>query len=253
MTYFIAGANRGIGLALVQHIAEQGSKVFATTRDIDSDASTDLNQYAASHPNVKVIPLEVTDEQSIAAALKLVESEIDHLDVLIVNAGIVGSLVGLDQATRLDLDPVLDVNVFAPLNIFRAFTPLLKASKQKAIFMAVSSAIGSSTVPFQHNSLPYALAKNALNHLMATINFQNDFVTAFPTHPGMVETRMSKSYAEEQGFSLQQASEMFGVTVETPITSAIGLVNLIDRARQDPEKYGGKFWSYDNAETALAY
>lgn len=253
MTYFIAGANRGIGLAIVKHLAERDVIVFATTRVIGSDASRELDQYAATHKNVIVVPLEVTDEKSIAKAVEVVGTKIDHLDVLVVNAGIAGELVGLDTATRLDLDPVLDANVFAPLNIFRAFTPLLKAAKQKAIFMAVGSAIGSSTNQFHHNSLPYALSKNALNHLMATINFQRDFVTAFATHPGMVETRMSQKYASDQGFSLEQASELFGLTVETPATSATGLVELIDAAGKDSEKYGGKFWSYDNTETVLAF
>lgn len=252
MTYFIAGANRGIGLALVKHIAARDAVVFATTRVIESEASRDLNEYAAVHSNVRVIALEVTNRDNIAEAVKLVEAVTDHLDVLIINAGMMGPLVGSDKATRFDLDPVLDANVFAPLDLFRAFTPLLKASEH-AICMAVGSAVGSSTVQFKHNSLPYALSKNALNHLMATINFQNDFVTAFPVHPGLVETRMSQNWAGDQGFSLAQASELFGLTVETPAGSATGLIKLTDAAREDGDKYGGKFWSYDNTETPLAY
>ena len=80
----VTGATKGIGLEVVQQLAKRGWQVFLTGR------SPDAVKQIAIPLGASVIPvtLDVTDEDSIAAAVKGVSQKVDHLDVLINNAGI---------------------------------------------------------------------------------------------------------------------------------------------------------------------
>jgi NAD(P)-dependent dehydrogenase (short-subunit alcohol dehydrogenase family) len=84
----ITGAGRGIGLVLARLYAEQGEAlVFAGCRSPSS--ATGLQALARQYPqSVRVVPLEVTDRESISAARKAVGDQADGLDILINNAGV---------------------------------------------------------------------------------------------------------------------------------------------------------------------
>jgi NAD(P)-dependent dehydrogenase (short-subunit alcohol dehydrogenase family) len=85
-TYIVTGANRGIGLEFVKQLSARGDTVFATARN--PEAAKDLQALAAER-NVFIIPLEVTDSESIKAAAKEIDAKAPQgVDVLINNAGI---------------------------------------------------------------------------------------------------------------------------------------------------------------------
>src|SRR5689334_14702700 len=108
----ITGANRGIGLALVEEALKRGAKkVYAGTRA------------AMKHPDNRVVPLvlDVTNLHQIASAA----TRIEELDVLINNAGI----ALYDDLSDSDmLDKHLSVNLFGLYHVSRAFLPTLKKS-----------------------------------------------------------------------------------------------------------------------------
>jgi NAD(P)-dependent dehydrogenase (short-subunit alcohol dehydrogenase family) len=85
-TYIVTGANRGIGLEFVKQLSARGDTVFATARN--PEAAKALQALAADR-NVFIIPLEVTDVESIKAAAKEIDAKAPQgVDVLINNAGI---------------------------------------------------------------------------------------------------------------------------------------------------------------------
>jgi NAD(P)-dependent dehydrogenase (short-subunit alcohol dehydrogenase family) len=112
-TVLITGANRGIGLALVQEALRRGAKrVYAGTR----------GALAIADERVTPLKLDVTSAEQIQRAVK----EVDTLDVLINNAGI----APYDDLSRLDaIEQSLAVNFFGTYNVTRAFLPLLQRSK----------------------------------------------------------------------------------------------------------------------------
>ncbi|HEY8745409.1 MAG TPA: SDR family NAD(P)-dependent oxidoreductase, partial [Chloroflexota bacterium] len=79
---FITGAGRGIGLELTRHYLQRGDRVFAGCRAPERAPALSalLEQYGAS---VSVIPLEVTDTNSIVEAVRQAGSAVEGLDVLI--------------------------------------------------------------------------------------------------------------------------------------------------------------------------
>jgi NAD(P)-dependent dehydrogenase (short-subunit alcohol dehydrogenase family) len=112
-TVLITGSNRGIGRALVEEALKRGAKrVYAGARK------------AIPHPDKRVTPitLDVTNASQIQRAV----TEIDTLDILVNNAGIA---IYDDLSNFEVIEQHLAVNFFGPLNISRAFLPLLTRSK----------------------------------------------------------------------------------------------------------------------------
>ncbi|XP_048814050.1 estradiol 17-beta-dehydrogenase 2-like [Lagopus muta] len=115
----VTGANRGIGLGLVQHLLALPNPpewVFATCRDPKGQRAQELQKLASKHPNLVIVPLEVTDPASIKAAAASVGERLkgSGLNLLINNAGILRANT-LDNETLKDMAEVYMTNTIAPL------------------------------------------------------------------------------------------------------------------------------------------
>lgn len=114
----ITGASTGIGRRTAEHLAKNGFFVYAGARK-DKDMA-ELNELE----NVQAIRLDVTSPEQIAAAVKTVEEAGRGLHGLINNAGVV-VMAPLTEVTEEDLDFQMDVNVFGPYRVTKAFSELL--------------------------------------------------------------------------------------------------------------------------------
>jgi NAD(P)-dependent dehydrogenase (short-subunit alcohol dehydrogenase family) len=88
------------------------------------------------------------------------------------------------------------VNSIAPIILFQAFYPLLKASKSTPKFITVTSGAGS-VATFVDSPVTmggYSASKAALNSLTRKIHFENEWLVAFPLDPGPVATEMGKYF-----------------------------------------------------------
>lgn len=195
-TIVITGAGRGLGLGLATRLAAAGDRVIGTARRPDTAA-----ELAAVAD--RVIALDVADDASISAAVDAV-ADLDHIDVLINNAGIDARAVGAEAEARGPLDlgradflAVLDVNAVGPLLVTRALLPQLRAA-EGAVVLNVSSQLGAMT--FGHRGgrdIAYNASKSALN--MVTVRtateLEADGVALIALHPGWVQTDMGGSAA----------------------------------------------------------
>jgi NAD(P)-dependent dehydrogenase (short-subunit alcohol dehydrogenase family) len=84
------------------------------------------------------VQLDVTDDASVAAAVKTIGA----LDVLVNNAGISGGRISPAEATADDMLAVYETNVFGPVRVLHAFIPLLERSPAPVV-VNVSSGLGS--------------------------------------------------------------------------------------------------------------
>ncbi len=78
----ITGANKGLGYETARRLVEEGHTVFLGARD------PELGEAAAARLGATFVPLDVTDDESVAGALRLIDEREGHLDVLVNNAGI---------------------------------------------------------------------------------------------------------------------------------------------------------------------
>jgi len=163
----VTGANRGLGFEVVRQLAALGSVVFLGSRDPDKGGAAAKTLRGAGG-DVRPVRLDVTDESSVEAAAAEVAGQVDHLDVLVNNAGgnfdfghpVLGSDVALVAG-------IIDANCLGAMRCVNAFEQLLRASAHGRIVNVTSEAgshSGDMGLPTQQNFLAgYAVAKAAQN------------------------------------------------------------------------------------------
>jgi NAD(P)-dependent dehydrogenase (short-subunit alcohol dehydrogenase family) len=186
----ITGAARGIGLESCRQLLTKDFTVVACPRRADSEELTRLVQ---SHPDrMFQIPMDVGDDASVSAAATEVARVVNHLDLLINNAGIYPKDEG--GVERLDLQKLVDafdVNAVGALRVTRALLPLLRKGSSKRVIQ-MTSLMGSMADNTSGGSYAYRMSKAAMN--MANRNLAhelgNEGFVCLAIHPGWVQTRM---------------------------------------------------------------
>jgi NAD(P)-dependent dehydrogenase (short-subunit alcohol dehydrogenase family) len=134
----VTGATRGIGLRITEYLTEKGYFVYAGARK-DEDMER-LNKME----NVQAVRIDVTKPDSIAAAVDTVKTSGRGLYGLVNNAGISVTERMIDISDE-DFDAIMQVNVYGPYRVTKAFAPLL--IEQKGRVVTIGSKGGLTTVP----------------------------------------------------------------------------------------------------------
>lgn len=141
----VTGANKGIGYAVARALGARGMRIGVGARDDERRAAAVADLRAAGIDAFGV-PLDVTDPESVDAAVGTIEREAGRLDVLVNNAGITGG--GPQGPTTVDPARVLAVvetNVIGVIRVTNAMLPLLRRSSSPRV-VNVSSSVGSLTL-----------------------------------------------------------------------------------------------------------
>ncbi|WP_328994252.1 SDR family NAD(P)-dependent oxidoreductase [Kribbella sp. NBC_01245] len=133
---FITGANKGLGRETARRLIELGHTVLVGARNPEQGAE------AAATLGARFVPIDVTDDASVTAAAADVAEHEGAIDVLINNAGIIGSSGDPGTLTGADALGVFDVNLAGVVRTTAAFLPLLRRSSDPVI-VNVSSGMGS--------------------------------------------------------------------------------------------------------------
>lgn len=165
----ITGANRGIGREVARRLATAGYSVYLACRDRTAGEHAAEALSGESAAEVLSVPLDVTDATSIKKAVQIVADRSGSLDVLVNNAGILGSHPEEGAIPVEEIERVFDTNLFGVIRVTRAFLPLLRKSPAPRI-VNVSSELGSLTLQsdpeWSHGrfqSEAYSPSKAALN------------------------------------------------------------------------------------------
>lgn len=192
----VTGANKGIGLETARQLAAQGITVFLGSRDLERGQAA----AATLAGDVRALALDVTDTQSIAAAVAQIEAAFGKLDVLVNNAG----LGTFDRPTTAeDLAHwrwTFETNLFGLVAVTQAFLPLLHKSPAGRI-VQLSSILGSLELASNPSSpvygasgfaAAYGASKAAVN--MYTVQLARELastkIKVNAAHPGWVKTEL---------------------------------------------------------------
>jgi NAD(P)-dependent dehydrogenase (short-subunit alcohol dehydrogenase family) len=166
----VTGANKGIGYEIAVGLGALGWSVGVGARDAQRrDAA--VEKLRANGVDAFGVPLDVTDDASVAAAARLIEERTGRLDVLVSNAGVTGG--GPQEPTVVDPAAVraaVETNVIGVLRVTNAMLPLLRRSASPRI-VNMSSSVGSlarQTDPAAETgplSAAYSPSKSMLNAL----------------------------------------------------------------------------------------
>ena len=160
-TVLITGASSGIGRLTAELMVQKGWQVAATSR-----APAELQSWA-SERNITVLPLDVTDEASVAAAIKATVERFGQIDVLVNNAGY-GLFGPLEGATPEEVEQQFRTNVFGAIALIRHVMPLMR-SRRSGTIINVSSIGGRTAAPFA--SL-YHASKFAIEGLSESFRYE---------------------------------------------------------------------------------
>lgn len=188
-----------------------------------------LQKLQDRHPQgvLTLVELDVTSDDSISAAAKTLTADYGRLDVLINNAAICHKD---NRLPRSEIHATFDANVFGPMLLTRALTPLLKASKAPKV-INVTSELGSiglrsdPTAKSYHTEYDaYRMSKAALNMLTAVHNHElGKFGCKVWSYcPGFVITHLT---GEDDHLWKKPAG------AESSETSAQGIVEILEGKR----------------------
>jgi len=224
----ITGANRGIGLELARQYALRGDQVFAGCRSPKQAAG--LEKISVKYPGkVTLIPLEVTDEESIVQCAVRVAEEVEGLDILINNAAINLGDESLSEVVADGLLKTLHANAVGPVLVAQKFIHLLKNGIDPKI-VNISSESGSISNMRHFRGYAYYGSKAAENMYTRSLACDPETagITVIAVHPGWVRTDMGGPEAH-----LSAAD------------SAAGILKVVDGLTPEDNS---KFYTWEGAE-----
>jgi NAD(P)-dependent dehydrogenase (short-subunit alcohol dehydrogenase family) len=185
----VTGASTGIGRKITEHLAARGYFVYAGARK-----QADLDALSAIK-NVQAVKLDVTREDDIAAAVATITKAGRGLYGLVNNAG-VATVASATETTVEEFTLIMDVNLFGPWRVTRAFAPMIIAGKGRI------TTIGSiSGILAPRDLTAYAMSKHAMEAFadsmavqMAPLGVQVSIV-----EPGNFDSDIGKSATRRTG------------------------------------------------------
>lgn len=196
----VTGAARGIGAAVAQRMALDGFAVGLVDLDESSCAATARTVQAAGQPTLAVAA-DVSNEQSVAAAVERIAAELGPPTVLVNNAGITRDNLLFKMSVE-DWDAVLRVHLRGTFLMTRAAQKyMVEASYGRIVNLSSVSALGNRG---QSN---YSAAKAGIQGLTKTLAIElgRFGVTANAIAPGFIETEMTAATAARMGVDFEEA------------------------------------------------
>src|ERR1700728_2043357 len=156
----ITGCSSGIGRATAEHLAGHGYTVYATARRLESIAEL-------ADRGCRTLALDVTSEDSMAAAIAAVEDEHGSVGALVNNAGYAVS--GAIEAVSVDqLRDEFETNVFGYVRMAQLVLPGMRRARRGRI-VNISSVAGRVTMP---GAGAYAASKYAVEAISDALRFE---------------------------------------------------------------------------------
>lgn len=183
----VTGASRGIGAATAQALARAGAHVILVARSAGAleEVEEQIHQAGGS---ATIAPLDLSEGESIGKLAGAVAERWGKLDVLVLNAAMLGSLSPVQDIDSKEYARVLTLNVAANQALIAAFDPLLRQSERGEV-VAITSGVGHHPRAFwgAYGSSKAALENLALSYADETENFR---IRVHVVNPGATRTRM---------------------------------------------------------------
>ena len=201
----VTGASRGIGAAAAESLAREGAHVVLTARTAAGLEEVEERIHAAGS-SATIAPLDLTDGDSIARLAQAISSRWDALDMLVLNAAMLGSLTPVPTIDGKEFNKVLTLNLIAQQALIAAFDPMLRRSEAGRL-VAVTSSVGRSPRAFWG---AYGASKAALETLVLSYGEEVRNLAPIKTlivDPGATATTMrARAFPGEDPMTLKTPS-----------------------------------------------
>ena len=209
----VTGASRGIGAATALALAKEGAHVVITARSADGLEQIEEQIHLAGG-NATIAPLDLTDGDSIGRLATAISGRWDGLDILVLNAAMLGSLGPVPAIEGKEFNRVLTLNLIAQQALIAGFDPMLRKSAN-ARLLAMTSSVGRKPRAFWG---AYGASKAALETLVLSYGEEMRNLGKIRTaivDPGRTRTEMRASaYPGEDPASVKSPSVVADRLVE---------------------------------------
>jgi NAD(P)-dependent dehydrogenase (short-subunit alcohol dehydrogenase family) len=233
-TWFVTGASKGLGLALVKKLLSEGYQVAATSRN-----TTELKKAVGTdNPNFLPLQVELLNEVSVATAVETTLKTFGGIDVVVNNAGY-GQLGTLEEMTDAEARENFDINVFGLLNVIRNIMPHFRKKNAGHMINIASIAGLLGTFPgwgvycatkFAVVGLTEALSAEAQEfNVKATIVYPGYFNTNFLKEGSMkLAANPIAAYTAARNTEVWHETQMVGNQPGDPDKAAKVLIDLAE-------------------------
>ena len=152
-TWLITGCSSGIGRGIAKAVLKHGDNAVVTARNIST-----VTDIVENYPDTAIaVPLDITNKESIAGAVKAAADNFGGVDILVNNAGY-GYRSSVEEGEEESVNLLFNTNFFGPIELIKQVVPYMRAQKNGAILNVSSIAAARSGV----GSGYYASSKAAL-------------------------------------------------------------------------------------------
>jgi len=184
----ITGASRGIGAATAEALAAAGAHTILVARTSSALEEVEERIHDAGG-SATIAPLDLTDGENIGKLAGAVAERWQKLDIVVLNAAMLGSLCPVQDIDPKEYSRLLSLNLLANQALIAAFDPLLK-NADRADVIALTSSVAAEPRAFWG---AYASSKAALETLLGTYADETEYLGRLRVHivdPGATRTRM---------------------------------------------------------------
>ena len=184
----VTGASRGIGAATAEALAVAGAHVILVARTASALEEVEERIHSSGGTGT-IAPLDLTDGEGIGKLAVAVAERWEKLDILVLNAAMLGSLSPVQDIDPKEYSRLLSLNLLANQALIAAFDPLLKKT-DRADVVALTSSVGAEPRAFWG---AYGSSKAALETLLGAYADETEYLGRLRVHivdPGATRTRM---------------------------------------------------------------
>ena len=201
----VTGASRGIGAATATALAAQGAHVILTARNAKDLENVEDTIFDAGG-SATIAPLDLTDGESIGRLAAAVTERWGKLDILVLNAAMLGTLAPVPAIDGAELTRVFTLNVIAQQVMIASFDSLLRKSEAGRL-VALTSSVGNQPRAFWG---AYGASKAALENLVASYGEEVKNLSSVRTaiiDPSRTRTKMrAAAYPGEDPATVKEPS-----------------------------------------------
>ena len=227
-TALVTGSSRGIGRALSLALAKAGAHVLALARTSGGLEELD-DEIKAAGGKASLIPMDLTEGDSIERMAGALSQRFDKLDILVGNAAMLGELAPLPDVDPKTWNAVLNLNLTANWRLLRALDPMLRKSDDGRVVFFTSRVGGEMARAYWG---PYGVSKAALEMLAGTYaeETQSANISVSIIDPGPLRTSMrAQAMPGEDPETLQLPEALTPMFFESITSSFDGVGRFVFR------------------------